>query len=403
MGKIDVLTVPTGAAVNTVVIAFLFVTLWLIYRAAINFNSLPPVVRRHPQIALHLLYWSLLAFLWLTPSTITAARAVPIGIAAIFPFLIWRCGYLLQSAQHGRIANTSFGDQLLCFWPAFGGSNTPYGKGLDYLSRFEAKTSEELKRSQLSGIKLLFLSGLWVVAKDAMRSGFYGDDSALATYNGAGIPLMSVMVSRGAAAPIATAWLSIYTELFYQVFKHAANGHQVIGLLRLFGFNVFRNTYKPLLAESVAEFWSRYYYYFKELLVTFFFMPTFMRLGNIFKELQTLRLFAAVFAAAFVGNMYYHLLSQYDLLVAGQLFDAIRTLSSRFFYCLLLAGGIFISMYRAQRRRSQPLSTDIWSRCSRIFGVWTFFGLIFIWDISGAGDFSTRVAFFFKLFGLSWL
>jgi len=25
---------------------------------------------------------------------------------------------------------------------------------------------------------------------------------------------------------------------------------------------MFRNTYKPLLAESIVEFWNRYYYYF---------------------------------------------------------------------------------------------------------------------------------------------
>jgi hypothetical protein len=401
MGKIDILTAPTGVFVNTGVIVSLLVILWLIYRAAVNFNSLPPIVRRHPQIALHLLYWSLLASLWLTSSEITAARTMLIGIAAIFPFLIWRCGYLLLSAQHGRIANTSFGDHLLCLWPAFGGSNTPYGKGLDYLSKFEAKTTEELKRSQRSGIKLLLLSGLWGVAKDAMKSGFYGSDSALAAYTGSEIPFMSAMVSQGAEAPIVSAWLSIYSELFYQVFKHAANGHQVVGILRLFGFNVFRNTYKPLLAESIAEFWNRYYYYFKELLVTFFFMPTFMRLGNSLKQLPTVRLFAAVFAAAFVGNMYYHMLSQYDRLVTGQLFDVLYALRSRSFYCLLLAGGIFVSMYRAQRRRSQPVSSNRLARSLRIFGVWTFFSLIFIWDVSGGGDFSTRVAFFFRLFGLS--
>ena len=44
----------------------------------------------------------------------------------------------------------------------------------------------------------------------------------------------------------------------------------IVGYLRLCGFNVFRNTYKPLLAETMVEFWNRYYYYFKELLVNFF-------------------------------------------------------------------------------------------------------------------------------------
>jgi hypothetical protein len=39
----------------------------------------------------------------------------------------------------------------------------------------------------------------------------------------------------------------------------------------------------------------------------------------------------------------------------------------------------------------------------RMFGVWTFFSLIFIWNvkIKHGGDFHTRVEFFFNLFGLS--
>src|SRR6185369_2906206 len=85
----------------------------------------------------------------------------------------------------------------------------------------------------------------------------------------------------------------------------AAKGHLYIGVLRLFGFYVFRNTYKPLLAETVVEFWNRYYYYFKELLASFFFFPTFTR---YFKTHPRLRLLAAVFAAAFFGNMYYHVI-----------------------------------------------------------------------------------------------
>jgi hypothetical protein len=48
-------------------------------------------------------------------------------------------------------------------------------------------------------------------------------------------------------------------------FAMRRHGHMIIGTLRLFGFNVFRNTYKPLLSESILEFWNRYYYYFKEL------------------------------------------------------------------------------------------------------------------------------------------
>ena len=58
-------------------------------------------------------------------------------------------------------------------------------------------------------------------------------------------------------------------------------------------------------SATLVEFWNRYYYYFKELLVRFFFMPVFMQLGGKLRDWPRLRLFVAVFAAAFVGNIYY--------------------------------------------------------------------------------------------------
>ena len=102
--------------------------------------------------------------------------------------------------------------------------------------------------------------------------------------------------------------------MIWETLSLAAKGHVWVGVIRLFGFNIFRNTYKPLLAQSVVEFWNRYYYYFKELMMECFFLPTYAR---YFRNSPMLRLVAAVFAAAFVGNMYYHLLQHKEPLIAG--------------------------------------------------------------------------------------
>jgi D-alanyl-lipoteichoic acid acyltransferase DltB (MBOAT superfamily) len=211
---------------------------------------------------------------------------------------------------------------------------------------------------------------------------------------------MSQLVVQGAQAPTPEAWASLYCELVRHVLRLASSGHRVIGILRLFGFNVFRNTYKPLLAESILEFWNRYYYYFKELLVAFFFIPTFTRLGGKLRRWPQLRLFAAVFAAAFIGNMYYHLLNLESLLVTGRVLDAIYGLRSRFFYCLLLAIGLYVSMARQQQRGGAAQSSNPAARFRRIFGVWTFFGLIYIWNVKCSAPFLTRVEFFLGLFGV---
>lgn len=393
MANADDLPVPSDWLGLALLVLATFAILWLCYRAAVNFKALPLIVRRHPQIALHLMYWGFLVVLWLTVPTAGLWRTVLLGVALIFPFLIWRCGYLLLSGQNGRAVGTSFAHQLMVLWPAFGGSNTPYGKGLDYLSKFEAKTEEELARSQLAGIKLFILAYFWHIGMDVMQGVLYGSGSA--------VPRLGQLVAQGAGAPFWASWASVYCELVWQVLRHAAHGHAIVGTLRLFGFNVFRNTYKPLLAESVVEFWNRYYYYFKELMVNFFFMPTFMQLGGKLRNWPRLRLFAAVFAAAFVGNMYYHLLQREASLAQGDVFGALYSLRSRFFYCLLLAIGIYVSMRREQSRGGKTLSTGRMARIMRIFGVWTFFSLIFIWNVKNGAPFFTRVDFFLGLFGLA--
>jgi len=386
------------------VVVMLFGFLWLAYSAAARFAALPAPVRRHPQLALHAFYWGFLVLLWGMAPSAGPWRAALFGVAIVFPYLLWRCGYLLLSGQHGRVAGTPFRDHLMYLWPAYGGNNTPYGKGLDYLSRCEAKTVEDLARSQLSALRLLGLATLWGVTLFGFEGVIYGDGNRLTALLGGrtlGIPALGDLVQTGATAPRAAAWTSVYCELMKQVLRHAAGSHGIIAILRLFGFNVFRSTYKPLLAESVVEFWNRFYYYFKELLVTFFFMPTFAGFGRRLRRWPSLRLFVAVFAAAFVGNMYYHWLRLAVPLAQGEVFDSLYSLRSRMFYCLLLAFGIFVSMLREQRRLGRGPLPGGTRRVLRILGVWTFFALIWIWGVRGGAPFLARSNFFLGLFGLA--
>ena len=161
------------------VIAALFIILGLLYRAAAGFSALPAMIRRNPQLSLHLLYWGGLAILWTAGPTTGGWRAVLFGMALVFPFLIWRCAYLVLAGQHGRMAGTGFSDHLIYLWPAFGGNNTPYGKGLGYLSQHEAKTEIELARSQLAGIRLILLGFWWGAAMYVMEGVIYGEGNAL--------------------------------------------------------------------------------------------------------------------------------------------------------------------------------------------------------------------------------
>jgi hypothetical protein len=306
-----------------------------------------------------------------------------------------------MSGQRGRLGGTTARDHLMYMYPAWGGSNTPYGKGLDYLSRQEARTEDALARSQLAGLKLFALAACWSAVLVLVDGALYGarDNPVTRLLGGAGLGLVAFgRLLNGAETPsIPIAWLSLYGELIRRVLKMAIEGHVIIGILRVFGFNVFRNTYKPLAAETIVDFWNRYYYYFKELLSEFFFFPAYVRW---FKQHPRLRMFVAVMAAAFAGNLYYHLL-QRGALVRGDLVALWWGLNSRAFYSLLLALGIYWSMRREQARRGQPaVAVTPWVRARRILGVWSFFGVIHIWGLMSNATFGQRTRFFLSLFGL---
>jgi hypothetical protein len=197
-------------------------------------------------------------------------------------------------------------------------------------------------------------------------------------------------------------WLSLYLDLVRVTLEFAIFSHAIIGSIRLLGFNVFRGTYKPLLAESVIDFWNRFNYYFKELLADFFFFPVYLR---YFKTRVKTRIFAAVFAAAFAGNMYAHALDR-DLLLAADFDKLGQFLAPRTIYCLVLATGIYVSMLRQQRRRGRANAGDAgassWLRRQwRRGGVWTFYSLIHIWNLpASAVSTADRWGFFASLWGI---
>ncbi len=255
----------------------LLAIVYSLYQVAVHYKRLPSIIRGRPQICFHLLFWLLLLAIWSAPDNSGLGWLVITVVALSFPYLIWRCGYMLLSGQRGKAAGTGFGDHLFYIWPVWDGTNTPPGKGHDHLSRSVAQTPEAYARAVLGGIKLLLLVGLWTLVMQLIGALIYADPKSRLTpvFQGhsLGLPRLKHIFASGAAFPLPVIWISLYLELIWEALYIAAKGHVWIGVLRLYGFNVFRNTYKPLLAESVVEFWNRYYYYFKELMMEFFFYP----------------------------------------------------------------------------------------------------------------------------------
>lgn len=366
--------------------------IYLVHLAATRFDRLPGIIRQFPLMSLHLLIW-----------IARALGTLPLlGTLSVASTLAWRLSYLFEHAARGGAKNTAFKDHLFYMLPVFGGMSPPYGKGLDYLTRHEATDSESIARSQLAGIKLLCLAVIWTMILWLMDDAIIGEAGSWSVdWLGGwtlGLPSLVDAMRPESVTSVRVAWTSIYLELVYETIDVAAIGHVIVGCLRLLGFNVFRNTYKPLLSQSIIEFWGRYHFYFKELLVQFFFYPTFLRCSWAGEKL---RIFLAVFAAAFVGNMYWHLL-HYSMPVVNLNFAEVwATWGTRLVYCLFLSLGIWISMLRQKRQRSTSEEASRLVIIRRIAGVLTFYAVIRIWNITEPEiGFADRFYFTASLIGL---
>jgi hypothetical protein len=117
-------------------------------------------------------------------------------------------------------------------------------------------------------------------------------------------------------------------------------------------------------------------------------------------------MFAATMAAAFLGNVYYHVLRDAAELIPAGAGEAWSRIAPRAFYAFLLGLGVFVSMLREQERRGKTteLQSPLGIRLRllrRISGVWLFYALIHIWNVhSAAGGFKERTVFFLSLFGI---
>ena len=365
--------------------------LYLVFLFAKNLHRAPALVRQHPFLMLHSGVFGAFGLMYLFPPLAALGELVP--------WLLWRVSFLIQYATRGRIAATKFTDHLFYLWPMVGTHGAPLGKGLAYLSSREAADEEAFAASRLAGLKLLFLATLWEFVLRAFDVLVYGSPKTepLADLGfNLGLPTLEQAMASGEIG-IVMAWISVFVELIRIVLDYAVTGHVIVGFLRFCGFNIFRNTYKPLLSESIIEYWGRFNYYFKELMVEFFFYPTFLAA----RRLNThLRLFLAVFAAAFLGNIYYHVLEVPEPVAAGDFQEIWAIWGPRMVYCLLLTLGIWVSMLRQQTARKRPAEKSRLARLRSILGVLVFYAVIHTWNLYGEDlTWANRVEFNLKLIG----
>jgi len=278
----------------------------------------------------------------------------------------WFLAYALVDQRSKDRSSDLF--QLATFHPAWGGSSSsPIGKGAAYLRKVFAKTPEELAITQMKAVKLL----IWAKVLSITRM--------LLTWlciSYLHIPTVSEAMDASLhnhAFSLGMEWASLIWSVAAYSLKIAIYGHFAVGAGRLAGFRLPRLSWRPLESRTLIDYFNRFHYYFKELLVDFFFIPTFF---SVFKKHPRLRLFFATFMAAGVGNALFHFMSEIELLETMGLWGMVETFHSYLFYALVLATGIGISQVRANA--GYKPSTSLGGRIQSFFVVWGFVTLLHI-------------------------
>ncbi len=348
---------------------------------------------------------------------LVAARAAPHGVPRVAAWMLLAivCNYLwffaYAVADYTSKAPDPYRYQIGTFLPFWIGnrvSPTPIGKGAAFLRRVEARTAEDLAVTQLKAIKLLFWLVILNVVQTVFHSFVYGElPHRLATFwqsHHIPFPHLSVptlddalqQVATGKTVPAYLAWAILLSHFILVVLGTTIGGNTVVACCRMAGFRILRNTFKPLYSANIAEFWNRYYFYFKELLVDFFFFPVYVR---YFKKYRRLRLAAATLAAATFGNLLYHFCRDIHYVFQLGLWGAIAGFRVYAVYSLALGVGIVISQLRGKKIERATL--PFYRRVIACVGVIVFFCLLEVFDYTGRTDsLHMHFAFFWNLFPL---
>lgn len=345
-------------------------------------------VQRHPKSAVG--RRPVLALLSLLTLLLVAAPSPALGGAAWFlasAFALCLGSYVwffAYEASDSRLRGSEPVAAQLGFWrPFWGFSNVPMGKGPAYLARVEAGDEDELAASMLAGLKLMAVGTAAWLALDAFGRSVYLPSGALSSLFPAiapdGLPRVADLLDRQVAGlpfPLATRWASVLAEFAISVLHMMAWGHGIVAACRMAGFHAAPNTDRPLTSTSVAEFYNRFYFYFKELLAAFFFYPVYL---SAFRKQPNLRLFAASFAAAGFGNFVFHFYRDAHLILRDGFLGGLAGYHVYACYTLLLGTAVGISQLRQQGRRRRP-PTGI-RRGVAIAGVLSFYVLLNVLDV----------------------
>ncbi|HKW98062.1 MAG TPA: hypothetical protein VJN43_10020 [Bryobacteraceae bacterium] len=371
------------------VVAAVLVLLTGIATLAFHFPKNP--VSRRPVLTAVLCFFAFVVAVSTAPLTGWSRVAAWIVVLAIARMLWFFCYTLADRDARNRDSVSLNAGLWRPSWMAGTGSGTPFAKGSAYLRKIEVHGDEELAITQLKGLKLL----LWALILKMCQVWLQ-----YLVYRRLGVPEFEAAFDRSVMNhPFAWYWncLSLVAAFLMSLLQMSVWGHQIIACARMAGFRALRNTYRPLESRTVAEFWNRFYFYFKELMVDMFFYPTFLR---YFRNYPRVRMVTATMAAACAGNAIFHFLRDISFVAEMGWRRAIAGFQTYLFYTFILGVGIAISQLRA-KRKDDPSHSWFRRRLVPVLGVAGFYCFIHIFDdTSRTYGLLEHFVFVGRLFGL---
>ena len=176
------------------------------------------------------------------PITVGLPRVLLWSFLAVSLPYFWFLAYALSDIA--TLRRTPVWRHLGVFHPFWGSTMTPFGKGLAYLAKFEAKTPEDLAVTQLKGLKLAcwaFLLAVCLIIFDSLSHGIFV------------LPKFDDLFSgylTGTRYPRYLCWISLLAYFLEDLLNIAIWGGAIIACARMAGFRLLRNTYRPLEATT---------------------------------------------------------------------------------------------------------------------------------------------------------
>lgn len=323
------------------------------------------------------------------------ARVVLWSLVFVITPYIWFMPFAIADHRSQKpLVKIGQTDQLGLLRPFWSPTYLPFGKGGAFLRKFLSATPHDLAVTQLKAIKLLLWANLLMVLRTGLEWVFREQWQ---------IPHIDAAMDaflRQAAFPVEVSWVALVVSTARFALQIAFWAHLFIGIARLAGYRLPRGSWRPLESRTLMDYFNRFHYYFKELLVDLFFMPTFL---STFRKHPRLRMFFATFMAAGIGNALWHFIRDIHLVATLGLAQALATYASYAFYCVILAIGIGLSQVRASIGVRPP--DTLAGRLTSFTFVWSFVVCLHVFsDGSRSHSLGERLSFFASLFGInSWI